>query len=710
MATDRPPRARWAILLAALVATAALPMPSQAQTPVVRSLDNGLKVAVLRDPRAPVVRIQILVPAGSARETAREHGAARIVASLLPRGTTSRSAAEFSGNIESLGGSIGSNASLEYATLSAVFRAADLDFGVELVADAVINPLFDDAEISAMRRELLRTLVQTRRHSDLLAAEHVWALALEGHPYGIPELGTLESVAGLTRQQLQSFHRACYRPDQALLIVAGAVDVEHTFNVVRAEFGEWKGAGRPAALPAVTRPKGLQIRLLNLPGARDAEIRLALVAPARNTPDALPMVVVNELLGAGPSSRLNAGSGGRTLRSYSTLDLRRAGGLLVLGTATRADSVGAAVERLRSELSRFVAQPPGDDEISATTRVLGRAFSIANDGVSSHAAQWLSASFYGLGDDMVERYPRDLQAVKPGEVRAAAERWLDPDHAALVVVGDAAQIRSQLERLGSVEVVRFDAPAAALTPNPTMDLSPPSPDALRRGRELVDRALVAHGGAARLKGIKDSSIEAELILYSGGRAINGTQRELRREPAQLRIETDLIQVTSVQTLDQGRAWTRVSAPQDSIIDEDSLTVAALQAVFRSDPVHLLRSAAESGTRVAWRGEEEISGRRADVIEMLATDGTRSVLFFDRDQHLLIAVEENHGSPLAGPVLRRLFGEPRAEQGIVVPHFEERLLNGQRTLTLKSTKFAFNTGLEAMAFEKPGGSGSRPRRR
>lgn len=703
-------RALPAVALAVLGAMTALLSPARAAAPVVRTMENGLKVAVLRDPRIPVVQMQLLVPAGSARESAREHGAARLVAALLPRGTTSRNGADFSAEVERLGGTLGGNASLEYATLSGVFRAADFDDGLELLADAALNPLFDDGEVAAMRGELLRALIQTRRHPDLLAVEHVWGLALSGHPYGFPELGTLESAAALTRQQLQGFHRACYRPDQALLIVAGLVDVEHAFEAARVQFGDWKGTGRSAALPAIERPAGLKIRLLDLPGAGEAEIRLALVAPARNATDALPMVVVNDMLGAGQNSRLNAGSGGRTLRSYSTLDLRRAGGLLVLGTVVRGDSVRAAVERLRSELRRFVSRPPGDDEISATTRTLSRSFPIANDGIASQSAQWLSAAFYGLGNDLVERYPADLQAVKPADVHAAAARWLDPDHAAIVVVGEAARIRPQLEGLGTVEVLPFDAPAAALEPAPTMDLSPPGPEALRRGREVVDRALVAHGGAARLKGIKDSTTEAEITLYSGGRSIGGTQRELRREPSQLRIETNLAQVASVQALDRDRAWTRISAPQDSIIDEDSLTVAGLKAVFQSDPIHLLRTATEPGTRLAWRGEEEIAGRIADVVEMVTADGTRSVLCFDRDQRYLVAVEENQGSPLAGPVLRRVFGQPRAEQGVVVPHFEERLLNGERTLTLKSTKFLFNTGLDAMAFEKPGGSGSRPRRR
>jgi hypothetical protein len=96
--------------------------------------------------------------------------------------------------------------------------------------------------------------------------------------------------------------------------------------------------------------------------------------------------------------------------------------------------------------------------------------------------------------------------------------------------------------------------------------------------------------------------------------------------------------------------------------------------------------------------------------MVTAGGRRTILFFDRERYDLVAVEDNQGSPLAGPVLRRVFSEPRNVQGIVVPHFEERLINGKRTLTLKTTRFLFNTGLDALAFEKPGKSGPRPRRR
>jgi hypothetical protein len=243
-----------------------------------------------------------------------------------------------------------------------------------------------------------------------------------------------------------------------------------------------------------------------------------------------------------------------------------------------------------------------------------------------------------------------------------------------------------------------------------MDLSPPTAEALRRGREVVDRALSAHGGTAKLQEIKDSTVEGAITLYAAGQVLDGTQREMRREPSQLRIETSVMQVATVQTLDGDRAWTRVSAPRDSVVDENQQTVTALKAVYQSDPIHLLRLAAQPGTRLAWRGEEEVAARTADVVEMVSADSARSVLFFDRQQHYLVATEENHGSPLAGPVLRRVFGDSRTEQGIVVPHSEERLLNGERTLTLKNLKFLFNSGLDTMAFEKPGQNGSRPRRR
>jgi zinc protease len=114
---------RVAVLLAALAV--AIVSRAWGAAPAVRTLENGLTVAVLRDSRLPIVQIQILVPAGTAQESDREHGAAPLVASLLTRGTTSRSADGFTAEVDDLGATISAEAGVEYATLGATFLSRD---------------------------------------------------------------------------------------------------------------------------------------------------------------------------------------------------------------------------------------------------------------------------------------------------------------------------------------------------------------------------------------------------------------------------------------------------------------------------------------------------------------------------------------------------------------------------------------------------------
>jgi hypothetical protein len=105
--------------------------------------------------------------------------------------------------------------------------------------------------------------------------------------------------------------------------------------------------------------------------------------------------------------------------------------------------------------------------------------------------------------------------------------------------------------------------------------------------------------------------------------------------------------------------------------------------------------------VAYRGEEVVHGALVDVVEIVNANRERRVLFLDRESHRVVGEEQNQGSALRGPSLRRLFGDLRAVQGIVWPHHEERLLNGERTVTLTVRSVRTNSGIVPSVFRKPG---------
>jgi len=155
----------------------------------------------------------------------------------------------------------------------------------------------------------------------------------------------------------------------------------------------------------------------------------------------------------------------------------------------------------------------------------------------------------------------------------------------------------------------------------------------------------------------------------------------------------------VQALDGDRGWIRVDVPKDSTTDEDSLGVIGLKGLYQTDPLHLLLAAAGTDARVAYRGDDVLADHPVNVVEIVSR-GSRWVVFLDSASHALAGMEENAGSALAGPTLRRVYGDLRSEQGILWPHTEERLLDGERTIVLHVRSVRFNTGIPDAAFERP----------
>lgn len=693
--------------IAGMLAAALMTAQASGAAPLVRTLPNGLQVAVFPDSRLPLVQVQVLVPAGTVEETAREHGAASLVAWLITRGSTSRSAAELASEMETIGGTVSSSATTDYASLSAAFRAGELEQGMELVSDALLHPIFNDDEVSRSRSEALATLFQSRRLADVVADEHVMGILYQSHPAGVPQLGTVESVASLSRDDLQRFHRECYRPGGSLVAISGDVDPDKAFAAVTEYFGAWKGASRNVALPAPLPPEPRQIRLVDQPGSQGAEIRVALPMPGTGAPEVAALAVANELLGGALGSRLN--TSGRAFGARSSLRLLQGSGSLVISATCPADSAARVLSRLRSEIAGFDQQPPTEQQVKAAGRSLGRAFPLLNESTASQAGQWLGARFHGLGDDYVERYPERVQAVTAADVKAVAAHWFVPEREVIVVVGAASTLEPKLRDQGTVHVVPITAAPTKLESAPAMRTQAPSADDLARGRKLIDQAIAAHGGAAKLRDVKDIMLESDVTLYSGARSIGGTQRELKRDPWMLRLETTFTTLSTVQALNGDRGWIRVDVPKDSTADEDSLGVLGLRGLYQTDPLHLLLTAAAPGARVAYRGDDVIADHPVNVVEIVTPSG-RWVVFLDSASHTLTGMEENAGSALAGPSLRRVYGDLRAEQGILWPHTEERLLDGERTIVLHVRSVQFNSGIPDAAFERPVAKTTRARGR
>ena len=608
-------------VLAAGPAPAGGPPPFRVPVPVERTLANGLRVAVFPDHRLPLVQMQLLVPAGTAQEPAGTPGVATAVAQLLRAGTSSRTADVLTADVDRLGGTLAASAARDFSTVSATFLAADLDAGLELLADAVVNSVFPQQELARVRAQFSGRLYQVQQNPAALADTKLWEAAFPGHPYGRSPLGSPATLEKLDWEAVRSFHRDFYRPDRALLVVAGDVDPDRALAAAADRFGGWVGrAAERTAVPVPPPPASPRIRVVDRSDLARSEVRVGLLCPPRTDGDALALQIADQLLvGAGASSRLArslqaAGLAAADLRaSYTILG---DAGLLSVGAPVADGSVAAFVTCVHDALAGLAAPPPGEAEVAVTRRAFADGFPLQFQTPGALLAQWTGADAHGLGAAWLDRYAADIAAVTPARVAQAAARWLDPVHMVVVAVGPAARLAPALQAFGAVEVV-----AASEAPVVTAPAAPAPPDAaqLRRGRQLLDQALVAHGGPARLRRVKDSTVEGAMIMPIGGNDAELTMQLIRKEPDRMRYATRAAQFENGQVLNGSRGWTYIGAGDSLTVNEiDSLGVAAMRVAFRSDVVHTLLDAAAAQARVASRGTGRADGRDADVLEVVRT--------------------------------------------------------------------------------------------
>jgi hypothetical protein len=423
---------------------------------------------------------------------------------------------------------------------------------------------------------------------------------------------------------------------------------------------------------------------VDAPGLEVAELRIGCAGPARASKDYEPLnlgALILQATAGGPSTETGIVG-------------MRDGGLFWVTSRVPVDSVGAEVKRLTAALRRWTTEPTAANVLESVRGRTVAALPLQFETRAGIIGKWTAAAFNGLPAAAITDEPARIGTLTGEDVRTAAATWVKPGRMMVVAIGPAATLRPQLESAGAVEVVSEEV-ATDIVQTPSTATATPSATQLERGRALITKAVAAHGGLTRMRAIKDSRIEGDLRIVAGDEEVTGQAVQVRKEPGRFLFSTEFPGIRTVQVLDGDKAWSSGGEPVE-YTDLDSVTAGGLRAGFRSDVLHLLVTAADSAARVAWRGQERLDTRDADIVEVIARDGERRVLFLDSETHRLMAMEQSE----VGHSARRRYADFRDVNGILWPFSEDRLLDGQRVMTLALKRVAFNTGVKDAAFKKP----------
>src|SRR5438270_11946059 len=395
----------------------AAPRVGRVSHPTERTLDNGLRVIVIEKTGLPLVAARLLVKSGAEMDSDDRGGLADMTASLLTKGTKTKSAEQIALGVEALGATIDSGAGWDnsYVTLGAL--ADNFPQAMNYVADVVLHPTFAQDEIDRLRDQNIDALRVAMQNPGQLASFVASRVLYGGAPYGHNQGGTPESLQKITRDDVVKFHQTYYRPDNAVLVVAGDVKSADVFAVAQKLFGAWSHrveAMPPAAFqktPVAAQP---HIVVVDMPEAGQAAVVVTRPGLRRTDPDYYKAIVSNAVLGAGYSSRLNQEIRIKRGLSYgagSAFEFRRAAGPFFATAQTKNESAGEVASIINEQLSALTSTSVPESELTPRKAVLLGNFGRALETEAGLVSRVATLALYGLPLGDLSHYISDVQGV-----------------------------------------------------------------------------------------------------------------------------------------------------------------------------------------------------------------------------------------------------------------------------------------------------------
>jgi len=412
------------------------------------TLANGLTLVLIEDKRLPLINFRLAFRSGDANDPADLPGLSDMMSHLLTEGTATRTSLQIAEEIERLGATLSVGSSSDFTTIAASGLSVYANEILELVADVTLHATFPQNEVDLARENTQQMLIQQRAQPTFLASERMARVMFGAHPYSRIS-PTSEMLDALTRDNLLSFRDAVFLPNNAVMMVVGHFEHDSITAGVEQLFSGWQPA--EISKPAFASPPDLKSRIayvIDRPGSAQSNIVIANHGITRTSPDYFPLLLMHTILGANASSRLFMNlreEKGYTYGAYSNLDARRLTGTFRATAEVRTAVTGASLREFFYELQRIRDEAVSNEEITNAKSYLTGVFPIRIETQDGLIDQLVSIKMFDLPDDFLKTYRDQINAVTTEDIQRVAQTYVQPDRAALVIVGDAAEITDQVK-------------------------------------------------------------------------------------------------------------------------------------------------------------------------------------------------------------------------------------------------------------------------
>lgn len=650
------------------------------------TLANGLKVFVVENHKLPRIswRLFIDIPSFMENESV---GYAQMAGALLATGTKNKTKAEIDEARDFIGASLSTNAGGLFAASLTKHKDALLN----LVSDVLYNPAFPEEEFEKLKKQTLSGLAAGKDDPGTIAGNVSQVLRYgKDHPYG--ELQTEETVENITLDQCRKFYQKYFKPNISYLIIVGDITPDEAKRSAEKYFGKWqKGTVDKPSFETPERPGEAKVAFVNKTGAVQSTIRVTYPVDLKpGSADAIKARVMNTLFGGFFRSRLNDNLREDKAYTYgvsSTLSPNRLVGYLAAGGDVRNEVTDSAIVEFLYEMNRLREEPVSAEELSLVKSVITGQFARQLESPQTIANYALNIARYNLPQDYYKTYLEELNSVTAEDIMAMAKKYLTPDNAYILVVGNKGEVAEKLEKFDADGKIDFydrygneiKAGGVALPEGMTAE-------------GVIGKYLAALGGKDKLAAIQDVTTKMSANIQGQNLDVLIKQKTSGKYYMSINMSGMTVQE---QKYDGTQGQESAMGQSQKIEGEQELASMKRQSMPFPELFYK-----EWGYELALKGVDQIEGKNAIAVEISTPEGEKFTDFFDMETYLKIRSVSTtaQDSPGGAVTIVNDSRDYREVEGVKMPF--EMSVSGEMPfpLVMKVKEVNFNTGVADSEFE------------
>jgi len=419
---------------------------------------NGLTVLLLEKHGVPIVNFAALVKTGAAADPPGQEGLAAVTAQLLRKGTQKRTAQQFAADSDFTGGSVEADASADFSSVSGEFLTKDLARGLDLFSDALLHPVFPQAEVDKLLAQSLDGVRAAKDEARSVLGTYYDAYLFNGNGYGRTSDGDEISLTKIHRDAIVKFYETYYAPGNIILAVAGDFQTADMKKELEEVFGQWPSKPvTPVKIPVLPAVKGKKLLLVDKPEATQTYFAIGNVATAAGDPDRVAIRVVNTVFGGRFTSLLNEAlrvESGLTYGAISAFDPRKAPGPFGIYSYTKNESTVQAIDMALQVLQKLHKQGITADELASAKSYIKGQYPPSLE-TSKQLAQIIASNeFYGLDDKEINDLEARLDAVTTAIAQQVIQKHFPTDNLVFTLIGKRSDIAAGVQKYAEKQDAR----------------------------------------------------------------------------------------------------------------------------------------------------------------------------------------------------------------------------------------------------------------